>query len=176
MNRRSAIGTLMGASFTSFLAAGVTRPLRSEDLGWREARIEGLTFYWRHRENRLHARLIGRTRGWLAVGFNARHELAGTRFVMASVVDNRATAEVHIALVPEHRQVEALGGIADLQDVSGSAWEDETRIAFSLPHSTGDAYDVDLAPGSHVHLMLAWSVSPDFDHHSRIRKHRSLVL
>jgi len=91
-------------------------------------------------------------------------------------VNGRAQAEVHIARVPDHAKVGSLGGVSGLADVAGGRTGDETWLTFSLPLRSGDDFEIDLSPGRSVHLMLAWSVSPDFDHHSRVRVHRDVVL
>jgi len=44
-------------------------------------------------EGKLHGRMVAPTNGWLAVGFNDEHTLAGSRLIMARVVDGQVVQE-----------------------------------------------------------------------------------
>jgi len=155
---------------------GVTTDPATANGPSRTVRARGIAFTWRHAQGRLHGSLSAETTGWLAVGFNDKRTLRGTRFVIGRVVDGRAHAEVHIARVPDHAEVGTLGGVSGLADVAGGRTRDETWLTFSLPLKSGDDFEIDLSPGRKVLLMLGWSLSPDFDHHSRVREHRDVVL
>jgi len=133
-------------------------------------------FHWRHHGSRLYGALSGPTAGWLAVGFNDRSELRGTRFVIASLSNSTLMAEVHIAQVPNHTRVEKLGGKSDLEILSADQNSARTIVEFSLPRTTKDKYNIDLSPGSGIYLMLAYSASPDFQHHSAWREHFEITI
>jgi len=156
--------------------AGTTAGPATAGTSPQTVRARGITFAWRHQRGRLHGRLSAKTTGWLAVGFNDERTLRGTRFVIGHVVSGRTHAEVHIARVPDHAEVGSLGGVSGLADVGGGRTGDETWLTFSLPLRSGGGFEIDLSPGRTVRLMLAWSLSPDFDHHSRLREHRDVVL
>lgn len=132
----------------------------------------GMDFRWIHRDERLHCTLSGKTEGWIAVGFNAARPLANTRFVIASA-GGSLRIEEHIALVPDHRSVEALGIAPALAATSGQYAYGMSLVAFSLPQQLPD---LNLASGVRTHLMLAWSHHADFDHHSAWRKHFDITL
>ncbi len=136
----------------------------------------GMTFTWVHAGGRLHGTLTAPTRGWLAVGFNDARALEGTRFFIAVVAGAAPVAEVHVALVPEHPPIEALGGRSGLADVAGAFAGGVSRATFSLPEVGGAPYAADLRAGARTHLMLAWSHGPEFDHHSAWRGHFDMVL
>lgn len=130
---------------------------------------------WHNANGRLHVRLSARTRGWIAVGFNSKRDLKGTRFVIASVA-GPLRAEEHIAQVPAHKEVTALGLAPALQDVQGQYKAPLSHLSFSLPETFPDQPNLALAPGAEVYLMLAWSHEPDFDHHSAWRQHFDVTL
>ncbi len=52
----------------------------------RSLQAERMTFVWRHADGRLFVDLSAPGPGWLAVGFNDRHQLVGMRFVIAAVI------------------------------------------------------------------------------------------
>lgn len=143
----------------------------------RSVALGGMDFLWSHADGRLHGRLNAPGTGWLAVGFNAERTLRGTRFVIAAVATPPPRAEVHIAQPPEHRSVEDLTGQpSGLGDVAGGYADGRSTLSFSLPHQSGDRFGHDLSPGRTIHLMLAWSHEPDFDHHSAWRGHTDVTL
>ena len=145
--------------------------------GARHIALSDMEFAWRHEADRLHGTLSAPGNGWLAVGFNDARRLDGTRFVIAAVADAPPRAEVHIALPPDHRTVEALtGSPSGLANLAGRFENGRSVLSFSLPHRTADRYARDLSPGRSTHLMLAWSHAPDFDHHSAWREHIDVVL
>ena len=170
MHRRT---LLISAAIGSI--APVSAALPAEDA--RRIALGDMEFGWRHEADRLYGDLSAPGTGWLAVGFNDARRLDGTRFVIAAVAEAPPRAEVHIALPPDHRTVEALtGSPSGLGDLTGRFEDGRSILSFSLPHRTADRFSRDLSPGRTTHLMLAWSHAPDFDHHSAWRGHVDVVL
>ena len=158
-------------------ALGAVAPITAGAEGARTIALGGMEFAWRHRAGRLHGHLSAPGTGWLAVGFNETRTLKGTRFVIAAVADGRTRAELHVALPPDHRPVEDVTGHpADLRDLDGRFEDGRSWLSFSLPHRSPDRMGLELSPGLSIHLMLAWSHAPDFDHHSAWRGHADVVL
>jgi hypothetical protein len=141
----------------------------------RHVAIDGVIFDWRHSDDRLHGTLMAPTRGWIAVGFNMSRSLNGTRFVIA-VTRQKPTAEMHVALIPEHPTIGSLGGQSGLADVFGRHNDTQSTVKFSLPHFNAAPFALELSPGTPVYLMLAWSHETDFAHHSAWRRHFDVVL
>ena len=137
---------------------------------------DGVTFLWRHEGNRLWATLTAPTPGWIAAGFNETSALHNTRFVIAAVSVSPIRVEEHIALVPDHRPVAALGMPPALGDARGAYENGTSRLGFSLPQAIPGRPTLDLAQGAAATLMLAWSHEPDFDHHSAWRRHYAVTL
>jgi len=95
---------------------------------------------------------------------------------MATVASGVVRAEEHVALVPNHKPVTELGLDSTLQDVSGKYGNGFSHVSFTLADSFNDRDSLSLAPGNQVHLMLAWSHEPDFNHHSAWRSHVDIIL
>lgn len=141
----------------------------------------GTLFEWSHMDGRLHGQLSAPTDGWIAVGFNNKPSLRNTRFVIAVTSGKSVYAEEHIALVPQHKNVTELGFPETLADVSGFYQQSRSHLSFSLPHqisahTQSRQHALSLAAKSNVHLMLAWSRAPNFEHHSAWRKHFNITL
>jgi hypothetical protein len=169
MRRRTMLATIGGAALAPMAPRGAA------STSVRHVAIDDVTFDWRHSGDRLHGTLTAPTRGWIAVGFNMSRRLSGTRFVI-SITRPKPTAEMHVALVPEHPTIEFLGGRSGLADVSGRSDDTQSTVKFSLPHLNAAPFDLDLSPGTPVYLMLAWSHEADFAHHSAWRRHLDVVL
>lgn len=137
---------------------------------------DGVTFTWHHQAGRLRGTLSAPSAGWIAVGFNEARSLRNTWFVIASVASKPMRVEEHIALVPDHRNIEDLGITPSIDHVSGFYREGRSQLEFSLPHALPKRPALRLEPGTKIHMMLAWSHEPDFNHHSAWRRHYDLVL
>ena len=174
MNKRQFLhGTLLASSALMFFRSA--RPALAGDHP-REI-IEGqVRFSWRHDGSRLFGELSAPTPGWIAVGFNERPKLKDTRFVIAVVSTSPVRAEEHVALVPDHRNIEALGLSPALDHAGGSYDAGLSRLEFSLPHQIPGRAALQLGPGAQVHLMIAWSRETDFTHHSAWRRHFDVHL
>lgn len=113
------------------------------------------------------------TQGWMVVGFNDRKGLQGARLLFMRVRNGRAECELHRTDFayprPFHRPRTHIGGKNAVSEVEGQQNESETRVSCSIPMKSGEPLDIELYPGKPFHLILAWSVSDDFDHHSRFR-------
>lgn len=114
--------------------------------------------------------LDGPTSGWVAVGFNARPELANSRLVLAAVGPGGAVAEEHHARPPEHPRLRAL-------EVRAAAEHGgRTRILVAVPRAPALAGTLALDPGVSCGLTLAASHHDDFAHHSAWRELLELSL
>ncbi len=129
---------------------------------------DGTAFVWRHEGETIACGFEAPAEGWLAVGFNVVRDLRGTRFVIAATPPPRI--EERLARVPDHIPVATPMLISAKVARSGH----RTSLSFTWPHEI--AGGMSLAPGTHAHVMLAWSRSVDFAHHSAWRRHFDVVL
>lgn len=137
---------------------------------------DGVTFSWCHDNTSLIGKLSAPTNGWIAIGFNEEPGLKNTRFIMAATSLTPIRAEEHVAHIPDHKTVTDLGLDPALQKVSGSYANGRSHLAFQMSQTIAGRPALSLAPGSRVHVMLAWSQAVAFDHHSAWRKHFPLTL
>lgn len=126
-----------------------------------------MTFHWRVEGDHLYGEIRGPGRGWVTVGFNDVPHLAGSRLIMGAVLeDGSVRVEEHVADPPRHHMTHQLyEGCGGVQDPDGTA------ITFALPLASDI---VALEPGATYHLILAWSHSDDFNHHSTWRTSASI--
>lgn len=131
-------------------------------------------------QERLEVRLAAPTSGWVLVGFNDREGLDGARLFFARVRDGQVQAEAHRTdfrfPAPFHQRITRHGGMEDFRALRGQQEGGMTRVAFSVPLVPKGRAHIALASGASIHVILAWSVSDDFDHHSRMRTAARIVL
>ena len=167
MERRS---FLVGAGLSA-MGSG----LEAENAG-QKFETDGVSFQAWHGNGRLHCSFTAPTRGWVAVGFNNQQRLKGTRFVIGALFGGSLRVEEHIAVVPSHPTVEAMGLASAVNDGSGGVSDGKMSLRFSLPHLFTDTDNPTLLSGTVPYLMLAWSHEVDFAHHSAWRRHFSIDL
>ena len=102
--------------------------------------------------------------GWVVLGLSDKSGLEGAQFAMvAALPDGTVRAEHHITRPPNHWAVES-DWIRSATAVDG----DGTTVVLLLDPS-GQSGGPAIVQGSTVFVTLAWSVSDDFEHHSRQR-------
>lgn len=143
---------------------------------WRSLFRGGMLFRWRHEGDALLGEVSAATAGWMAVGFNDTDSLKGTCFVMAQLSVAPARVELRRALVPDHIRIDDPRAQEGLQIHRQSYATGRSQLDFGLLHTAGDILGVNLSPGATTYLMMAWSRSLDFAHHSAFRDQRDVVL
>lgn len=148
--------------------------------GFRQVEQAKMRFEWQVVDDRLAVRLAAPTTGWVLVGFNDRPGLDGARLFFTRVRAGRVEAEAHRTdfrfPAPFHQRIAAHGGVEDFRDLAGEIRDGVTRTRFTVPLVPNGARHVPLSPGKRVYVILAWSVSDDFDHHSRMREAAWITL
>ena len=144
----------------------------------REVRKNGMTFRWAFEGDRLQCQLEAPAQGWLAVGFNPKSGLTETSLIMGAVhADGRTRIEDHWIIAPGfHRPVTELEQSSALADVKGWQNAKGSSVSFSLPLKAASKFHHDLTIGDSYHLLLAYSRSDDFDHHSSMRSSIEIKL
>jgi len=132
------------------------------------AAVRGMTARWRVEPEAVVFELQGETTGWLLVGFNDRDDIVGADLTFARVVDGVATLHDHTVHAPgDHRAVPLQTTLLGSDQRDG-----RTAVRFRVPRDRAGAH----ALSGELWLVLAWSVSPDLDHHSRVRAHQQISL
>lgn len=169
MFRRRFLGAscALAASFSlPVMASAVSNRIEESDV----------IFTWSHLDEILLCRFDAPTPGWLAVGFNSKEQLQGTRFIIATTSEEALRLEEHIAEVPAHRNVRDLG-LPEVANAQAGRFENgRSLLTFSMPVKVPGQPELDLGDSAWAYLMLAWSHDTDFNHHSAWRKHYSIIL
>ncbi len=137
--------------------------------------VGSMTFEAWLMEEEMEIELRAPTEGWIAVGFNQSDAILGADLLQFRVHDSgEVYAEDQLVTdFGKHPTDVSLGGTDDIKIMSGEERDGQTSIRFRIPFSSGDPSDFSHQLNHSFWLILAYSVSDDFDHHSIMRKHFS---
>lgn len=140
-------------------------------------RRNGLEVSWEHLSARTHFSVKAPTQGWIAIGFNKKSDLKGTFLIMCRIVDSVVEVEPHYILGPgDYKPVADLNQRVAVRDISGVQDEKTSKIQFSIPSEVSGNYSCSFLAGDTYHMLLAYSLSPEFQHHSIMRTSVLVVL
>lgn len=126
-----------------------------------EARIDDMVARWRVDGGEWVVQLEAATTGWLVLGTNPVQGLTGASLYFGRVRDGVGDAAHHTVIAPgRHEAVET----ERIELLAAAQQDGATAIRLRVPAPVLDA-------DGGTWLILAWSRSPDLDHHSAVRQH-----
>ena len=132
---------------------------------------------WEYTEDNVTFTVSAPTKGWVAVGFTADDKIVATNLIMQKVDDDLVYGEDQFVTgMGQHPTINSLGGVSRISNIQGTEKGKQTTVSFTIPAKKLDQYHFDLSEGNEINIWLAWSISDDFDHHSRKRILRTLKL
>lgn len=138
---------------------------------------EGFELEWTHQSDTVRFSLTAPTTGWVAVGFTDTGDLMDSNLIQGRVTNGTVfIQDQFITGFGEHPPVEALAVPSRISEVEGVEVNGETTITFSISKKKMDRLHYELSKGQEINVWLAYSVSDDFDHHSRKRILRKITL
>ena len=112
------------------------------------------------------------TIGWLAIGFNSENNIIGSDLLQFSIREGQVVYEdQYVQAMQVHPADLSQGGQSNVHILGGEEQSGRTRIRFRIPMHSGDALDFKHTRGREFWMIMAYSQSDDFDHHSTMRKH-----
>jgi len=138
-----------------------------------EAKIvmkNGMTVSWYFDDKEIHFEMYAPTEGWIAFGLNEYSGIRNAYLLMGHIAKGEADIVEHYTQSPgNYRPIQDLGGSVQVQNVSGKEKNGNTFLRFSLPIGKATEYQKVLVEGKKYHMILAYSVDDDFQHHSIMR-------
>lgn len=139
--------------------------------------IADMDFQYNIEDNKMICMLTAPTSGWMALGFNTKDDIFGADLKMMRIIDGKAQMEdqivkqnnVHVSDVSE-------GGLENCILINGTEMQGKFLMAFKIPLNTGDKFDCPLKVGEEIWVILAYSDSDDFSHHSLKREHKKITV
>lgn len=110
------------------------------------------------------------TSGWVRIGFNTVRAQHLANMIVGWVDAEGVHVEDRFATDPPYIEPDLqLGGSVDVTAVSGEEADGRTTVEFTLPLDSGDAYDLPLAVGQKVYLILSYGSDDDRQQPSVVR-------
>lgn len=140
-------------------------------------KTEGFTLEWTHISGGVEFSLTAPTTGWVAVGFTEGQSIVDTNLIQGCVEKGKVIVQDQFVTgFGEHPPVEALAVQSRISQIKGLEKNGSTTISFVIEKEKLDNLHYNLAEGKEINVWLAYSVSDDFDHHSRKRILRAITL
>ncbi len=117
--------------------------------------------YWRVENDTLYMAIKGKTKGWVAIGFEPSRGMADADMVFGWVYDNGTVVvldQYSIGVTGPHKSDTELGGQYNILKYGGKESNGYTIIEFSRLLNTGDKYDKDLS--SLGQIKIIWAIGP----------------
>ena len=126
----------------------------------------GIEIIWYFAGERIFFELSAKTKGWVALGFDDDHDIAGSYLIMACVKESQVVVQEHFVIENGiYPSFDSQGKTNSTMNIEGIE-NDRTTIRFSLPKKKKCNWAMDLLPGNEYVLHLAYSMEGDFNHHS----------
>lgn len=137
----------------------------------------GVTIEWQHQGDRIYFEVNAPTEGWVAIGFNKSGAMRDLYLIMGRIENGGVEVVEHYTSSPgAYKPITYFGQSSAVENVGGTEGQNTTNIKFSLPHHAFGKYQKDLGQGLNYTMTMAYSVSDDFGHHSRMRTSARIVL
>ena len=137
----------------------------------------GITFQYEVKGDSIHAVLSAPTEGWVGVGFNSKNSIVGSDLLLFNMMGKHVSGTYLFVIGYVNPVKDSENGGKNTVLIHGGTQESGyTKIQFSIPLDSKDSNDFVHVLGQKYWLILAYSVSDDFDHHSIVRKHVPFIL
>lgn len=112
------------------------------------------------------------TLGWLAIGFNSENSIVGSDLKQLTIRKEQVYYEDQFVQAFQTNPPDVShGGESNVTIINGVEKAGSTTIKFRIPMQSTDKYDFKHCTEKDFWLILAYSQSDDFEHHSTMRKH-----
>ncbi len=131
---------------------------------------------WTVAGENLNIRLSGKTKGWLAIGFNPTDGMKGGNFILGYVKKGKVVVTDEYGVKKnEHRTDTKIGGAFDITNISGSEKSGKTTISFTIPLDSGDPKDTVIQTDRFITMAFAHSARRDSFKTKHLNRTKMLV-
>jgi hypothetical protein len=132
---------------------------------------------WKVQETTILMEVSAPTNGWVAIGFNTKEGLSGTNLIMACVKDGKVVVEDYYTKKPgDYKPILQLGGQNGISNIDGEEQTAFTKVTFELALNLKDGFHHTLKKDGEYYLLMAYSQSDNFQHHSIMRTSEKIKL
>lgn len=125
--------------------------------------LKKLKFSWTIDGNVIHIQLVGKTKGWVAVGFNATSQMKDANIIIGYVKKGKVKISDDFGVTrTKHKPDKKLSGKSNLKAVSGNEKQGITTLNFTIPLNSGDKNDGVIQPDGNTRVILATGTRDSF--------------
>lgn len=118
--------------------------------------MKKLRFSWSVKGDSLQIQLVGKTKGWVAVGFNATSQMKNANIIIGYVKKGKVKiSDDYGTTRTKHKSDKKLKGKKNLKKVSGNESGGVTTLNFTIPLNSGDKYDGVINPDKDTRVIFA---------------------
>lgn len=152
------------------LTALIINHTNAQSTKMKELNKNDMTVRYSHRGDTVSFQLSAPTTGWVAIGFNEYQRMEGSHLIMCRIINGIPEVIEHYTSQPgRYKPIIKLGGKNAITNISGTQDNNNTSISFNITTNPIDQYHKDLSTDKEYYIILAYSQSDDFQHHSIMR-------
>jgi len=124
--------------------------------------LKNMSFEWRLNEQTIDIRLIAKTKGWVAIGFNTAGNMKKANLILAYVKRGKVKISDQFGVrLEEHIRDVMTGGEDNISNKKGNETFNKTVVSFSIPLDSGDPGDFSIDPDKETFVLLAYGKGRD---------------
>lgn len=125
--------------------------------------LKKLQFFWTVEGDSLRVRLVGKTTGWVAVGFNATSKMRNANIIIGYVKKGKVyISDEYGTSKTQHKSDKRLKGKANIEATSGTEKNGVTTLDFTIPLDSGDKYDGVIDSNAKTRVIVAMGKRDSF--------------
>jgi len=133
--------------------------------------------YYKIKDNMIFFKLVARTKGWVAIGFNPKLIMKGANIIIGYVKKNKTYIFDHYGTgIISHKIDTSIGGKNDVTNISGYEKNELTELKFSIPLNSKDKYDTEIKLNKKTVVLLAFGRSDNMKKRHIYRKKLKVVF
>lgn len=117
---------------------------------------------WSIDKDHIHVKLMARTTGWVAIGFDPESAMRGADIIIGAVKNGKVEIQDHYGVRNRsHSQDETLGGENNVLNPTGDEVDGVTTICFSLALGSKEKWDNPIVSEGSSRIMVAYGSGQD---------------
>jgi len=146
-------------------------------LGQSEVEAGGMHFRYEVKDDSLICFISSPSLGWAMIGLNSKNTTEYADFKFFAVKDHKVIISDNKNIGERNYPKDTdLKGQQNIKLLEGKEVAGSSQFYFSIPLKSKDKNDYQIEFDIPFYLILAYSESDDFEHHSRVREHYMITL
>lgn len=118
--------------------------------------------FWTIDKEQIHVKLMAKTTGWVAIGFDPEKAMQGANIIIGAVKNGKVRIEDHYGDRKRgHSKDEKLGGENHVLNPAGEEADGVTTISFSLALDSKEKWDKSIVAKGTSRIMIAYGSGKD---------------